>query len=442
MRFRGLSAAVVILLVLGGVLYWSNRHKPSENASSSNSGASPAIVHIDPATVTSFTVKQKDAAPVTVDRSAPGKWQITAPLAAPADSTTVSAMLSSLSPLNSQRVVEDKAADLAPFGLNNPSVELDIAAKNNTRRLLLGDAAPTGDAVYVAVAGDPRVYTAPSYIKTSLNKSLDDLRDKRFLPVDSSAVSGIQLIRKGENIGFGRIQNGWQIDKPQPYRTDSYQVDDLLQQIVGSKWASSGNEQDNTKAFDHGTQVATVKITGSSGTNTLDVREDRNSYYVKSSALAGIYPVDPSIAGSFTAALQRPLDEFRNKQLFDFGYTDPDKIEYHSGTTGLLLTHTDNDWWSGGKKMDADSVEALVSAMRDLAAQKFVDSGFNSPQFDLTVTSDGGKKVEKASFRKTSDGAIAKRDDGPSLYFMDANTMNTFHTAVSGIKPAATPKKK
>src|ERR1035438_1396926 len=261
MKFRSLIAAAVVLLILAGVLYWSEHRKTPESTASTTS-TSPAILKIDPAAVTSLTVKQKGSQPVTLVRSG-AQWQISLPGTFPADRRTISGMLSSLAPLNSESVVEDHATNLAEFGLSDPSMELDVTSKDNkTNRLLLGDDAPTGDGVYVSLGGDPRVFTASSSIKTSLGKSLSDLRDKRLLPLDASSVSSIDLIRNGDDIGFARVQNGWQIEKPQPYRTDNFQVDDLLQQLTSAKWDVSASSEDAVKIFAHATPVATVKLTG------------------------------------------------------------------------------------------------------------------------------------------------------------------------------------
>ncbi|HVT96330.1 MAG TPA: DUF4340 domain-containing protein [Acidobacteriaceae bacterium] len=438
MKFRGLIVAAAVLLVLAGVLYWSEHHKPKESASATT----PAILKIDPATVTSVTVKQKGAQAVTLARAGASQWKITSPGDYPADSSAVSAMLSSLAPLNSDSIVEEKAENLSEYGLSDPSLEVDVTGKDNkTDHLLFGDDAPTGGGVYVQLAGSPRVFTAGSFAKSSLNKSLGDLRDKRLLPVEASSVSSIDLDRKGQKISFARIQKGWQIEKPESYRTDNYQVDDLLSQLTGAKWDPSVSAEDATRDFSHATPVATVKLTGSSGTDTLEVRKEKDAYYAKSSAVPGAWKIDSSNASSLDSDLERGLDDFRNKQLFDFGYADPDKIEYHSGNTSIVLARSGKDWISDGKKMDSGSAEGLITAVRDLAASKFVTSGFTNAGIDLTVTSDGGKRVEKVQMQKTSDGAIARRDDGPSLYSLDSAALTGLTDAIAGLKPA-TPEKK
>jgi hypothetical protein len=157
--------------------------------------------------------------------------------------------------------------------------------------------------------------------------------------------------------------------------------------------------------------------------------------------MPGTWKIDSSAASALNQDLTRGLDDFRNKQLFDFGYADPEKIEYHAGATSLVLTRSGTTWLSNGKKMNGDSVENLVTALRDLAATKFVDSGFTTPQIVVTVTSNSGKRIESVELQNTSDGGIAKREDGPSLYALDPVTIKGLTDAVAGIKPAAPAKK-
>ena len=442
MKFRSLIVAASVLLVLAGVLYWS-QHRKTPDQSLTATNTTPLILNIlTPANATTLTVKQRGAQPVTLVRSG-SQWQITSPEQFPADSTTVSSMLTALTPLASNRVVEDKAANLAPYGLSDPAFEVDVSTKDGRNtHLLFGDDTPTGDGLYAQVAGDPRVFTVAEYAKTSLDKSLSDLRDKRLLPIESSSVSSIDLIHKGQDIDFARIQGGWHIEQPQSYRPDGFEVDDLVQQLTSAKWDSAVSPDDAAKAFAKAAPLATVKITGSAGTDTLDVRKDKDDYYAKSSAVPGTWKIDTSSSSSLGQDLGRSLDDFRSKQLFDFGYTDPEKIEYHSGATSVDLTHTGNAWFSNGKKMDSESAEAVVTALRDLAAAKFVTSGFTHPTIDITVTSNKGQRVERVQIQPTKDGAIAKREDDSSLYSLDSATINNLTTAIAGLKPAAAPPKK
>jgi hypothetical protein len=436
MKSHGLAIAAGVLVVLGGVLYWSNKHPQSEEPSKSAPDAASAILKIDQAAITKLEIKKKDSEPVALAKANSGDWRITEPKPFRADQGAVSGLVSALSSLNSQRVVENKARDLKTFGLENPVLEVDLAEKNNkSQKLLLGDETPASGGIYAMLAGDPRVFTVASWEKSSIDKSLNDLRDKRLLPVSPDKISRVELIRKNEDIEFGRNKDDWQILKPRPLRADSTQVGELIRQLTEAKMDLSAADDGAASAFTKGTLLAAAKVTDESGTQELQVRRSKDTYYAKSSAVDGAYKVDSQLG----KALDKGVDDFRNKKLFDFGYNDPNKLELHNGSKPYFLTRGSagsEDWWSNGKKMDAGSVEPLVSDLRDLSASKFVDSGFSNPTIDVVVTSQDGKRVEKIEIAKSGDLYIAKRENEPALYQLDGKNVDDLLKTADDLKPA------
>jgi hypothetical protein len=105
------------------------------------------------------------------------------------------------------------------------------------------------------------------------------------------------------------------------------------------------------------------------------------------------------------------------------------------------LTKGGSDWFSGdGKKVDAIGAEAFVEKVRDLAASKFVDSGFGAVAVELTATSNGGKTVEKVLIANDGDHYVAKRDGEPALYQLDPVVVTGLQKAAEDMKPAVEPK--
>src|SRR5579859_6272780 len=148
MKSHSLAIALGVLIILGGVLYWSNKHPQSEQASKIATDAAPAILKLDQNSITKIEIKKKDSSPVEITKTSSGDWQITEPKPFRADQSAVSSVLSTLSSLNSQRLVEDKGADLKTFGLDSPSVEVDLTEKDNkSHKLLLGDSTPASTGV-------------------------------------------------------------------------------------------------------------------------------------------------------------------------------------------------------------------------------------------------------------------------------------------------------
>jgi len=439
MKLRGLMIAIAVLAALSGALYWSNRQKPAETASAD---APPKILTLRQEDISKIDLKKKGGDELVLAKDSSGKWQITAPKPLNVEQSAVSPMLSTLSSLTAGRLVEEKASDLGQYGLSDPALAAVITEKNNkTHALLLGDQTPAGSAVYAKLDGDPRVFTLASYNKSSIDKSVNDLRDKRLLTVDAEKISKVELVAKKEDIEFGRNKNAWQIVKPKPLRADDGQVEQLVRTLTDARMDLGGADQDPKKiaaTFASATPVATAKVTAESGTQELQVRKNKDDYYAESSVVEGFYKV-PSSLGK---GLDKTLEDFRNKKLFDFGFTDPNKIEIHDGPKTYFLTKGGDDWWNGsGKKLDAGSAQSVVDKLRDLSASRFMDTGFTTPAIELTVSSNDGKRIEKVQIARKDAAYVARREGDSSLYALDAQPVTDLEKAAADMKLAAPPGK-
>ncbi|HKV61561.1 MAG TPA: DUF4340 domain-containing protein [Candidatus Acidoferrum sp.] len=436
MKSKGLLTASFLLLVLSGIIWWSNK-KAATAEKPPASTATVKLLTVPEDQIQEIEIKKRAGDSVHL-RRIDSKWQLETPEPLRADPDTVSGMISSLSSLSSDRTVEEKATSLDQYGLTQPPMEVNITDKDKkSTKLLIGDDTPAGSAVYAAIAGDPRVFVLSSYKKNGFDKSANDLRDKRLLIFDSDKVSNIELTAKKQTIAFGRTKDEWQIVKPKPLRADRFQVEELLRTLHDAKMDLSASE-DNKKtsaAFSSGTPFVSIKVTDVSGTQELQVRKNKDDYYAKSSAVAGVYHV----SGGTSTGMDKSLDDFRNKKLFDFGFTEPDKVELHDGTKSYSLTHNGNDWWSNGTKMDPGTVSALIDKTRDLSASGFAETGLATQVLELTVTSDSGRRVEKVSFSKNGDKFLAKRENEPALYELNASAVEELQKSAADLKPATVP---
>ncbi|MBV9500358.1 MAG: DUF4340 domain-containing protein [Acidobacteriaceae bacterium] len=440
MKPRNLLIAAIVLVILCGAVWWSRKH-PQASPTGSSATTSPKLVDVPEAQVQSLDLTKKGGTSLDLQRQN-GKWAITSPEALPADQDAVTSMLSSLSPVTADSVVEANPKDIGQYGLNSPSLTVAIHEKSGkTDTLLFGDDVPAGSLVYARLNADPKVYVVSSSVKSSFDKSPNDLRDKRLLTFDSNSLTRIELVSANEDIEFGKNnRNEWQIVKPQPCRADNFQVEELLRKLTDAKMDLSGSAEDQKKAdasFASGQRVATVKVTDGSGTQTLEVQKNKDDYYAKSSVVKGDYKLSSDLGKE----LEKPLDDFRNKKIFDFGFSDPNRIEIQQGSSGKTLVRSGTDWKLNGKTMDSGSVQALIDKLRDLSAAKFVPSGFTTPALTIGVTSDDGKRVEKAEFAKVGDSYIARRVNDAAVYQLDVKSINDILVTNNAIKPAASGKK-
>jgi hypothetical protein len=442
MSVRGLLVAVVALGLLAGGVYWSERKKAADDAKDSSGGATK-LVSIKEPDVQKVEVRHRDTPPLVIERDKSNNWQMVAPETWRLDQDEAGGLARTYADLSYDRIVEEKATDLAGYGLQTPALELAVTTKDGkARRLLVGDETPTGSGVFAKFADDPKVFTLQSSTKTSLDKAPKDIRDKRLLVFDPEKVSRLELVAKGGPIEFGRnAQKEWQIVKPRPQRADNGQVEDLVRKLQDARMDTSVADDVAAKAsssFGIGNRIAVATVTDSAGTHSLEVRKRGEDYFAKSSALAGVFKIPSDIA----EGLNKTPDDFRNRKLFDFGFNDPTAVSVKEGDKQHALQKSGENWTQNGKQMDSTSVQSLIDKLRELSAIKFVEVGFTTPTIEIAVTSDGGKRVEKVQIAKNGNSYFARREGEPTIYELDSKIVQEIQQAAADVKEPPPPPKK
>jgi hypothetical protein len=444
MKFRGLLVAVALLAALGGLLFWSNKKQNSAAEKTSVESAAVKMLAI-PADQVREVRLSRTVDSTLIRKGGDGKWEIVEPKPLRADQEAVDSMVSALASLNADKLIEEKGGDLAAYGLKPPTLEVAIVQKDGkTADLDIGDEIPTGGGNYAKVSSDSRVFTITSGTKLNFDKGSNDLRDKRLLTFDSEKLTRVDLAANGQSMEFGKnAQNDWAILKPKPLRADGSQVEELVRKLKDAKMDALVSAEDAKKAeaaFASGTRVAVATVADSGGNQQLEVRKDKDkNYYAKSSAVEGAWKV----ASDLGEGLDKKLDDFRNKKVFDFGWNDPAKVEVRGGSNSVTYAKQGEKWMVGAKQMDAASVQAVIEKLRDLGASKFLDAApAGSTVLEAAVTSSDGKRVERVTLTKAGNSYFAKRDDGPSIYEIDAKAAEELQKAASEIKEYQPPKKK
>ncbi|MBC7927020.1 MAG: DUF4340 domain-containing protein [Bryobacteraceae bacterium] len=445
MSLRGLLVGAVILAALGGAVWWSETKNKQDDTAKSDKEA-PKIVTLKEDEVTRVEIRRREAEPVILQRGKDG-WSMTVPTGTGSksvrpDNESATSLVSSLAGLTSDRVVEEKAADLTSFGLNAPAVQVAVLSKDNKSKVIqIGDETPTAGGYYAKVEGDPRVFSLSSAAKANIDKSWRDLQDKRLITSGETNLSRVELVSgKGQTVEFGRSgQNEWQILKPRPLRADSWQVEELIRKVRDTKLSATATEEEektSASEFAIGTRVALVSLTDPSGAQTLEVRSKGQAYYAKSSVVETPTKVEKELAD----ALAKSLDDFRAKKVFEFGFAEPSKVELQDNGKGYHFSKTGDKWWSNGKQMDGTSVQSLIDKLRDLQATKLTDSGSAQPVLlNITVVSAEGKRTEKAAFAKGPASWFGKRENESTTYEIDSKVIEEIQRAAADVKAPPPP---
>ena len=440
MKMRQLLVATVVLAALAATLYWSNHRKPaSDSVNASPSASNAKVISLNQDDISKLEVKRKNGEDVVLSRAGASNWKITAPKVLVADSSSVSTVLYNLSPMDGATLIQDKASDLKQFGLVDPAAVVIATEKDGkTQSVLFGDETPTGDSAYVMLSGDSKVYSVPKNTKSNLDKGLNDLRDKRLMPVDFDKLSSMEINGAKLHLTFASQDGKWTVRSPANLRGDTSKMETIIEKLRTATMDPGAPDAEMKKAaslFASGSTIASLKATDGAGSQELQVRKSGGAYYAKTTAMDGVYKV-PNELGD---AVDKDAEDFREKRVFDFAEEDPDKVELHDGSKAYFLTRSGEDWWSDGKKMDPLSVQDFLRAIRTLTATKFATGGFSSPSVSLTVSSNDGKRIEKVDIAKSGSGYLAKRADGPALFALEAKAIEDVQKGAEGLKIAPPP---
>ncbi len=173
-------------------------------------------------------------------------WSIVEPVRADADAGEVSSITGSLSSLQIEQVVDEKPADLTPFGLEPARIDVAFKVKGQAaeQRILLGEKTPVGENVYAKLPASPRVFLVQSHLDATFNKTTFALRDKAVLKVDRGKADGLELKAGPTEIALAKSGESWSLVKPIAARADYAAVEGAIERLSSAQMQALAEDQD------------------------------------------------------------------------------------------------------------------------------------------------------------------------------------------------------
>lgn len=173
MSFRLTAVALAILVVLGGVVWYTElRDKGSAEAQSADQ-QQLEIFKFDEKSTRQIEVAKGDQKTVA-QQDEQGNWTLQ-PSGQPGDRVRLSSLLTRLASLRATRKVADDAPNLAEYGLDQPGLVATITQADGTTYVLqVGSKAPTETGTYVKRASDNAVYMVTNVLASDLDRMVTD----------------------------------------------------------------------------------------------------------------------------------------------------------------------------------------------------------------------------------------------------------------------------
>ena len=300
--------------------------------------------------------------------------------------------------------------------------------------------------MFARLKDDPRLFTIYSYNKTSFEKEIFDLRDKNMMRVDEDKISRVTVTAGSNAIEFGKSGDDWQILKPRPLRGDNFTISDLVRAARTAEMTSVLDEAKTGGDYNFRSPLAQVEIVDDAGSHELTVAKDGDTYYAKSSDQTGVYEVSSTLAESF----DKPVSEFRNKKIFNFGFADPAKLEVRDGSSTVVITKADDKWLltsDGDRELEGEKVQTLLDGLRNLTATEFPSDdagdqaryGLTKPVINAEVTpsGEGGEPEKVIVSSPQAERVYAARVGEATTYEVEKAPAQDIQRAIADIlKPA------
>ena len=283
-KSRGLMAATAVLILLVGVLYWSNRREAAK-ASAGGTAEAPRIINLDQGNITRINILRNRTEKITLAKLAAGDWQVAETPPLPGDTATISGLLTSLSKLDSDRLVDEKPGDLASYGLAQPALEAELNTKDGkATKLLVGDNTPTGSAAFAMVAGDPRLFTISSFVKASVDRSATDFADKKLFAFGFDFPQKVEMRIGTKSYTITFSGDDWKLDGTKMDATSMQSVIARIRDLEGTRFVAGGfgkSDIEFTVTAKDGNRVEHVELS-KSGKDYIGRHDGRPALYVVS----------------------------------------------------------------------------------------------------------------------------------------------------------------
>jgi hypothetical protein len=400
---KTLIFAIILACIIGFYYYFEVYRAPKVEKEEEEA---KKVFHFEQDDVKKLTIINEEG---TLTCQLKGKeWRIVKPIKAECDKDTIDGLIRSLHNLDFSRVVKEKPENLQQYGLTDPLVKITFSAKGKENTVIVGDENPIGSGAYAQCAGQEKVLLIDSYMRSSLNKKLFDLRDKAVITFELDEVKQFSL-QKGDLFVEARLkgEDEWVLNKPIEDKADGDKVEEVLNKFRNAKvkdFIDEKPESLKTYGLDKPQAKLIVWLGKEKALKSLllgkKVEEGENKgYYAKLQEAGNVFLVEEALVEDIPSG----LFDWRDKKLLTFKREDVKQITLSSGSERVVIKKMKEDIWNMTKpiktKGDRWEISSLLSDIDYIKSTGFIDPplkndsyyGFDKSLLKLSLWLKGAK---------------------------------------------------
>jgi len=247
MNFKTTLILLVVLLGVAVFVFFANHGSDTDTKTTDTSedvAKGEKLFDTKADDIDKLVVRPGDGAPSgskTVELSKAGaKWNLTQPVAWPADTFDARGLVEAFLNLRTHGKVNLTADNLSSTGIDKPRYLVEWTDKDGkTTKLSVGNRTALANNLYVSTddgkSGElVSAGTLGDKLDKGTDKLADSLRDKSIVRMTSSDVKQIKVTRNGQPpLVLNKVADDWKMVSPQVEDADSTEVSDLLSTVTG-----------------------------------------------------------------------------------------------------------------------------------------------------------------------------------------------------------------
>lgn len=409
MRYWPTLLMLVILMGLGGYLYFVEL--PTKQREDKQESEQKQLLPFPESTITGLKVMTAQG-PVELKLLGPGKWTITAPIQADADSREVQGLIRALVTGAVTRTVEETATALAPFGLDQPVTSIAVIAGTQQEAISIGDSGPLSNTLYVLRGSDQKVLLTNLAPKDFVNKTLLTFRRKELLRFVQNDIERVRLTYPTTeivlyNMGKDKPKPVWKIRYPVEAEADQTEVRSLMFRLEDLKALGMIDPGPARDAMAKTLTTPKVKVTlhTASGDQTVKLYQSdpqSGEAIAETTPEAPLYRVSPTTIKDLT----KELFTLQDKRLLGVDYTDIAMLSVNTRDKQYVLINQNGEWVledQPTEKLSQEAADLFVSRVANLPAEERVIKqstplapyGLLAPAAEFVATGKDGKVAGK-----------------------------------------------
>ena len=411
MRLRNTIIVLILFAIVGGYAFIVGRYSSPE--------AQRKLLAVKQDDIAKIELHYSDR-DIVLERDKGKPWRLVKPIGTEADQTQANNLARAIADAVLVRTVDEKPADLAPFGLKPPTTTVTVTTfdKKTLPAIEIGKSTPIGFNAYVRLANSPAVLLAEAVFSAGMNKTVNDLRVRDLMAFKLDDVQKLIIARdNGQTMEIDRDGDHWKIVKPGPYAADDMAVRTALSTLVNAKASDFIADAPGT-VTQYGLEkphlTATVVLNNGDQQSMLfgfkQSEQGKSGIYVRRGERAPVYAVAEYVMSS----LDKSALDFRDRTIVKVDPEAVATVQVKNSDGEFTLKRAGTDWnvIAGGKTTEADIpvVERLLNQLRDLKGQSIVADpmpsaqpfGLDNPAAEITLIGKDGKELGAVKLAKIS----------------------------------------